>query len=145
MIGISQSTCDDLVRLFGTSQEKISIVHLGCDPVSQAEIPSTPELPSADRPYLLYVRERSGYKNFFGMLKSVAKWPAQPANRQAPSAIAHLNRLLERAERIRQRHPKDKNKLYALHAQVEIIHRGKYAYNLTRMRSLGAIRPLGAT
>ena len=72
VICISKSTCDDLVQLFGTSQEKISIIHLGCDPVSQGEIPTIPELQTADRPYLLYVGERSGYKNFFGMLKSVA-------------------------------------------------------------------------
>ena len=43
-----------------------------------------------------------------------------------PSAIAHLNTLLERAERIRQQQPKEKNKLYALHApEVECIGKGK--------------------
>ena len=42
------------------------------------------------------------------------------------SAIAHLNTLLERAERIRRQQPKDKNKLYALHApEVECIGKGK--------------------
>lgn len=41
---------------------------------------------------------------------------------ESPVAIAHLNTLLERAERIRQQQPKDKNKLYALHApEVECI------------------------
>jgi len=43
------------------------------------------------------------------------------------SASLHLNTLLGRAQRIHQQQPKDKNKLYVLHApQVEIIHRGKY-------------------
>lgn len=45
---------------------------------------------------------------------------------QSPDAIAHLNALLERAERIRKQQPKDKNKLYALHApEVECIGKGK--------------------
>jgi IS5 family transposase len=40
--------------------------------------------------------------------------------------LAHLNSLLERAERIRTQQPKDKNKLYALHApEVECIGKGK--------------------
>ncbi len=45
---------------------------------------------------------------------------------ESPSAIAPLNTLLERAERIRKQQPKDKNKLYALHApEVECIGKGK--------------------
>ena len=40
--------------------------------------------------------------------------------------LAKLNTLLERAERIRTQQPKDKNKLYALHApEVECIGKGK--------------------
>ena len=45
---------------------------------------------------------------------------------ESPGTIAHLNTLLERAERIRTQQPKDKNKLYALHApEVECIGKGK--------------------
>jgi IS5 family transposase len=48
------------------------------------------------------------------------------ATSESPGAIAHLNTLLERAGRIRQQQPKDKNKLYALHApEVECIGKGK--------------------
>ena len=48
------------------------------------------------------------------------------ATSESPGAIAHLNTLLERAERIRKQQPKDKNKLYALHApEVECIGKGK--------------------
>lgn len=44
----------------------------------------------------------------------------------SPASLTHLNRLLERAERIRTQQPKDKNKLYALHApEVECIGKGK--------------------
>jgi IS5 family transposase len=48
------------------------------------------------------------------------------ANTEASSTITRLNTLLERAERIRTQQPKDKNKLYALHApEVECIGKGK--------------------
>lgn len=48
------------------------------------------------------------------------------ATTESPHTIAHLKTLLERAERIRRQQPKDKNKLYALHApEVECIGKGK--------------------
>ena len=48
------------------------------------------------------------------------------ASTESPGAIARLNTLLERAERIRTQQQKDKNKLYALHApEVECIGKGK--------------------
>ena len=48
------------------------------------------------------------------------------ASTDRPSRITRLNTLLERAERIRTQQPKDKNKLYALHApEVECIGKGK--------------------
>ena len=44
----------------------------------------------------------------------------------APTTLVALSILLERAERIRTQQPKDKNKLYALHApEVECISKGK--------------------
>jgi IS5 family transposase len=47
-------------------------------------------------------------------------------NSDCATAITRLNTLLERAERIRTQQPKDKNKLYALHApEVECISKGK--------------------
>ncbi len=43
-----------------------------------------------------------------------------------PTGLAALSTLLERADRIRTQQPKDKNKLYALHApEVECISKGK--------------------
>ena len=48
------------------------------------------------------------------------------ASTDRPNRITRLNTLLERAERIRTQQPKDKNKLYALHApEVECIGKGK--------------------
>ena len=48
------------------------------------------------------------------------------ASTAVASSLSRLNTLLERAERIRTQQPKDKNKLYALHApEVECIGKGK--------------------
>jgi IS5 family transposase len=45
---------------------------------------------------------------------------------ESPNTLSRLTSLLERAERIRTQQPKDKNKLYALHApEVECIGKGK--------------------
>jgi IS5 family transposase len=42
------------------------------------------------------------------------------------ASLSHLDSLLARAERIRKQRPKDKGKLYALHApEVECIGKGK--------------------
>lgn len=47
---------------------------------------------------------------------------------QQPDSLTRLHTVLERAERIRTQRPKDKNKLYALHApEVECIGKGKAA------------------
>ena len=48
------------------------------------------------------------------------------ASSESPGANAHLSTLLERVQRILRQQPKDKNKLYALHApEVECIGKGK--------------------
>jgi IS5 family transposase len=45
---------------------------------------------------------------------------------ESPTTLTRLNTLLERAERLRKQQPKDKHKLYALHApEVECISKGK--------------------
>jgi glycosyltransferase involved in cell wall biosynthesis len=68
---ISQSTARDLMRLFGTPADKISVTYLGCSAVFAA--PQTPGETSPHlRPYLLYVGHRGGYKNFDGVLQAYA-------------------------------------------------------------------------
>ncbi len=48
------------------------------------------------------------------------------ATTESPATLNRLTTLLERAERIRTQQPKDKNKLYAMHApEVECIGKGK--------------------
>ena len=65
-------------------------------------------------------------RTILGILLREIKRKLTGATTESPGTIAHLNTLLERAERIRQQQPKDKHKLYALHApEVECIGKGK--------------------
>jgi len=68
VICVSQNTKHDLVRVLGTSESKISVIHHGVDEfvdVGECEIRS-------ERPYLLYVGQRGGYKNFKELLQAVS-------------------------------------------------------------------------
>ena len=69
VICISESTRQDLMRLFGTPGSKLSVVHLGFEQFKPAPEKNIAHLP---RPYLLYVGSRHGYKNFSGMLSAVS-------------------------------------------------------------------------
>ncbi|MEL0622534.1 glycosyltransferase family 1 protein [Marinomonas arenicola] len=71
IISISESTKHDLINIFGVDESKISVVHLG---VSLDGFNSEINKPSSnnDKPFLLYVGSRFGYKNFDGFLKAVA-------------------------------------------------------------------------
>lgn len=70
IISISHSTKRDLVRLFGVDEKKISVVHLGVDLSKFVEKSSSST--SFDKPFLLYVGGRGGYKNFSGFLQAFA-------------------------------------------------------------------------
>lgn len=79
VICISKNTRDDLIRLFNIPPEKVSYVHLGfekfpCDS-QQSEI-----VAPDNRPFLLYVGGRGGYKNFEHFLRSVAQSPRLMGN-----------------------------------------------------------------
>lgn len=72
VICISENTRSDLMRLYGTSAGKVSVVHLGFDQLAPPEEVKQPAA-LAGKPFLLYVGERSrSYKNFIGFLKAVA-------------------------------------------------------------------------
>jgi len=65
-------------------------------------------------------------RTILGVVIREIKRKLSTASTESPSTITRLNTLLERAERIRTQQPKDKNKLYALHApEVECIGKGK--------------------
>lgn len=71
IISISQSTKNDLVELFGIDEDKISVVHLGVDVTSFSDYKSSINK-ELERPFLLYVGGRGGYKNFSAVLSAMA-------------------------------------------------------------------------
>lgn len=73
VICISHSTKNDLCALFEVPKHKVSVVHLGFEKFDQRPDAGLPWLAGKeDRPFLLYVGSRGGYKNFDRMLKAVA-------------------------------------------------------------------------
>lgn len=65
-------------------------------------------------------------RTILGILLREVERKLATATSASAAALAHLTGLLERAERIRTQQPKDKHKLYALHApEVECIGKGK--------------------
>lgn len=72
IICISESTKQDLIRLFGTEEKKISVTHLGFS-INSGEIVNASNITKLyDKPFLLYVGSRAGYKNFSSLLKAYA-------------------------------------------------------------------------
>lgn len=70
IVCISHSTARDLQRLLAVPSEKISVTHLGFSSAFARTAPVVGARPGADRPYLLYVGHRGGYKNFARLLKA---------------------------------------------------------------------------
>ena len=71
VICISENTKTDLIRLFGIDEKKIKVIYLGFanfDEVSNQI--STPEI--LTHPYILFVGQRFGYKNFTGLVDAYA-------------------------------------------------------------------------
>ena len=64
IIAVSENTKRDIVEFLGTDPAKISVVHHGYKPVTEA----APQL--FDR-YVLYVGERKGYKNFLPWVEAI--------------------------------------------------------------------------
>jgi mannosyltransferase len=67
LICVSQSTANDLCRFFpGIPRTRISVIYHGCSPVFQPLKPVVPPMLAhlKETPYILFVGDRSGYKNF---------------------------------------------------------------------------------
>lgn len=74
IICISENTKRDLINLYGTPADKISVVLLGFDQFAEnTGLQSSTSIVA--KPFLLYVGSRGGYKNFAGLLKAVAASP----------------------------------------------------------------------
>ena len=69
VICISENTRQDLIRLLGINPDRTSVVHLGFSLSPK----NRQSYVISDRPYLLYVGSRGGYKNFFGFIEAYAK------------------------------------------------------------------------
>jgi glycosyltransferase involved in cell wall biosynthesis len=70
IIAISETTKKDLLQYTTAKEEQIKVVYHGIDlelPLGFAEIPGLPEN------YLLYVGDRSGYKNFYLFMNAFSK------------------------------------------------------------------------
>jgi glycosyltransferase involved in cell wall biosynthesis len=86
VICISHSTKNDLCALFDVPEHKVSVVHLGFEKFGQpASAVAASTAKQTQRPFLLYVGSRGGYKNFARMLQAVA---ARPALKEAFDVVA---------------------------------------------------------
>lgn len=74
VICISEQTRRDLIAFLNVPPEKTSVVHLGFALTPQRADATSYNM--ASRPYLLYVGNRSGYKNFEGLLRAYAGSPS---------------------------------------------------------------------
>ncbi len=68
IISISENTKTDLIKLYGIDENKIEVIHLGNSFVN-LEVKS---IPIFNFPYLLFVGNRTLYKNFNFYIKSIA-------------------------------------------------------------------------
>ncbi len=68
VICVSENTRRDLIRILNVPEEKTSVVYHGCAGRQDPDpAPSAPE-----RPYILFVGKRGGYKNFETLLRGYA-------------------------------------------------------------------------
>lgn len=68
VICISESTKQDLIRLFGVDERKTSVVHLGFTLNTDETV--RPAKLASEKPYLMYVGIRWGYKNFVQLCRA---------------------------------------------------------------------------
>jgi glycosyltransferase involved in cell wall biosynthesis len=69
VICISENTRRDLVELLDVPEKKISVVYLGYSLTGRDQ----GKISTGNQPYILYVGERGGYKNFENLLRVYAK------------------------------------------------------------------------
>lgn len=109
VICISENTRRDLVNLFGTKEEKISVVHHGVERFTCGDPTKKPPIPI--KPYLLYVGNRGRYKNFTGFVRAVASSERLKADFDivafggsgfSPSEMTHLSELGLHSDQVRQ-------------------------------------------
>lgn len=70
---ISESTKADLINLLNVDPGKITVTYLGCSGIFADDMQI--EVAPPERPYILYVGHRAGYKNFAKTLEAYASSP----------------------------------------------------------------------
>jgi glycosyltransferase involved in cell wall biosynthesis len=85
VICISESTRRDLLSTYDIPEERVSVTHLGFDPLGsllsgESSSDFKVRVLGADAPYLLYVGSRVNYKNFGGLLDAYAASASLRAN-----------------------------------------------------------------
>src|SRR5258708_27729281 len=85
VICISESTRRDLLSTFDIPEERVTVTHLGFDPLGsllsgESSSDFKVRVLGADAPYLLYVGSRVNYKNFGGLLDAYAASASLRAN-----------------------------------------------------------------
>jgi glycosyltransferase involved in cell wall biosynthesis len=85
VICISESTRRDLLATYDIPEERVSVTHLGVDPLGallngESSSDFKVRVLGADAPYLLYVGSRVNYKNFRGLLDAYAASASLRAN-----------------------------------------------------------------
>lgn len=73
IICISESAKRDLIDCLGVPEEKVAVIHLANSLVCDVQGP-----PHVAEPYVLFVGQRSGYKNFMRFAEAFASRPALP-------------------------------------------------------------------
>ena len=110
VICISECTRRDVVNLFGIREDKLSVIPLGFERFAHDFMP-TKKAPAPPKPYLLYVGNRGGYKNFSGFVRAVASSErlksdfdilAFGGGRFIPSEMTLLSELDFRSDQVRQ-------------------------------------------
>jgi len=78
IICISNSAKNDLIQIYNIPENKVSVVHLASD----ISISSNLNILSIDytKPFILFVGQRSGYKNFHNFITSIALSPRLKMN-----------------------------------------------------------------
>lgn len=72
VICISESTRQDVIELLNLPPEKTSVIHLGFDLMAGVGKKLNGQECTTDEPFLLYVGNRGGYKNFIRLLEAYA-------------------------------------------------------------------------
>ena len=75
VICISESTRRDAIEILGLHPDKTSVIYLGFDLMHADGERAGDLVSSSNNPFLLYVGNRGGYKNFLGLLEAYATSP----------------------------------------------------------------------